>query len=201
MISIEKKANFNYIDITDTWIKSANPNSHEIKEKHYYEYQGKKYYVDNRNIVLDYSKKEREVAEWLKETFGGEIYMNPRVNKPDGIQTADYIFRNEYWDLKEITGVGKNILFHAVEDHKKQAHNFIFDITKTKLKNEEIIERLEKLYQLKSLYWLDKIIIKRNTMLIKVAKKKQPLRLTVGPLLLNIIYLFLKICQSISKIR
>lgn len=33
--------------------------------------------------------------------------MIPRVNKPDGIKTADYLFRNEYWDLKEIKVVEK----------------------------------------------------------------------------------------------
>ena len=91
--------------------------------------------------------------------------MNPRVNKPDGIQTADYIFKNECWDLREITEIGKNILFHAIEDHERQAHNFIFDITKTKLRNEEIMERLEKLY---------KIIIKSHNKLIKVTKKSSP---------------------------
>lgn len=127
-----------YIDVTKEWIERATPNSHEIKEMNYYSHQDKKYYVDGKNAILDYSQKELEVSNWLKETFGGEICVNPRVNEPDGIQTADYIFKNEYWDLKEISGIGKNILFHAIEDHEKQAHNFIFDISKTKLKNEEI---------------------------------------------------------------
>ncbi len=33
--------------------------------------------------------------------------MLPRVNYPEGIKTADYLFRGEYWDLKEIYGNGK----------------------------------------------------------------------------------------------
>jgi hypothetical protein len=36
---------------------------------------------------------------------------------------------------------------------------------------------------LPKLKWLDKIIIKRGKKLIKITKKKWPLRLTVGPLL------------------
>lgn len=51
--------------------------------------------------------------------------MLPRINNPKGIQTADYLWNGEYWDLKEINGNGKNILFHAVENHEKQAKNFI----------------------------------------------------------------------------
>ena len=53
MISTKKKTKFNYIDITDRWLKSATLNSHEVKERNYYEHQGKRYYVDNRNIVMN----------------------------------------------------------------------------------------------------------------------------------------------------
>ena len=44
--------------------------------------------------------------------------MLPRINKPDGIQTADYLFRGEYWDLKKITGKGKNTLDSAINKKK-----------------------------------------------------------------------------------
>ena len=64
--------------------------------------------------------------------------------------------------MKEINKTGKNILYHAIEDHEKQAHNFIFDITKTKLINDEIIERVNKLYSFKKVSWLEKVIIKRE---------------------------------------
>lgn len=162
----------NYIDVTKEWIDSATPNSNIVEDRQYFEHEGIKYKVDDKNVVLDYSSKEREVAEWLESTFGGEIYMLPRINTPEGIKTADYLFKDEYWDLKEITGVGKNILFHAIEDHEKQAHNFIFDISKTKLSNNEIIERLNKLYSIKKVDWLNKIIVKREEKIIKITKKK-----------------------------
>lgn len=41
-----------------------------------------------------------------KNIWRKNIYAS-RINKPDGIMTADYLFRNEYWDLKSITGCGK----------------------------------------------------------------------------------------------
>ena len=171
---INTDENNNYIDITSKWLETATPNSHIVVDRQYFEYKGNRYNVDGKNVVLDYSLKEKEIAEWLENTFGGEIYMLPRINNPEGIQTADYLFRGEYWDLKEINGIGKNILFHAIEDHKKQSHNFIFDISRTTLTDNEIIERLNKLYSIKKVDWLDKIIVKRNEKIVKIIKRSDP---------------------------
>ena len=51
--------------------------------------------MDGKYIVLDYSKKEKEIAVWLEKNFGCEIYMIPRINIPENIKTPDYIFRGE----------------------------------------------------------------------------------------------------------
>lgn len=175
-VNINKKniGNINYIDITNDWLQNATPNSHKIEDRQYFEKDNIKYQVDDKNVVLDYSDKEKEVAGWLESTFGGELYMLPRVNNPEGISTADYLFRNEYWDLKEISGTGKNILFHAVENHEKQAHNFIFDITKSSLTDDEVMKRLNKLYSLEKIKWLEKVIIKKEKELIKITKRSDP---------------------------
>ncbi len=164
-----------YNDVTQEWLDNATPNSHIVQDKDYFEsIDGNKYFVDGKNVVLDYSNKEKEVAEWLENTFGGEIYMLPKINKPDGIMTADYLYKNELWDLKEINGVGKNILFHAIEKHEKQAHNFIFDATNSKLTNVEILQRLDKLYSIKKVNWLEQIIVKRKNEIIIITQKSSP---------------------------
>lgn len=107
-------------NITKSFIRKSTPNSHEVKDAKYYEdAKGNKYYVDGKNVVIDYSVSEKNVANWLKETFGGEIYMLPRINIPEGIQTADYLFRGEKWDLKEIKSTGKNVLDNRVNGLKK----------------------------------------------------------------------------------
>lgn len=168
----EKLVTFPYTDVTNNWIENADPNSHKILDAEYFVFEKNKYKVDGKNVILDYSKKEKEVAEWLESTLGGELYMIPRINNPSGIQTADYLFKNEYWDLKEINGNGKNVFFHAVENHEKQSHNFIFDVTNSSLTDLEIDDRIKFLYKLPKLKWLDKIIIKRGKKLIKITKKK-----------------------------
>lgn len=162
----------NYIDVTEEWLKNAKPNSFSVKEQLYFEYNGYKYYVDGKNVVLDYSKKELEIAIWLKNTFGGEIYMLPRINIPEGIKTADYLWNNEYWDLKSVKGISEQTLYHAVRKNEKQSCNFIFEILNEKLLNYNIFIQLDYLFKRTEISFVSTIIIK-NGKKFKVYKRKR----------------------------
>ena len=164
----------NYLDITKEWINNPKSNSHKVKNKHYFEYEKVKYRVDNKNVVLDYSDKEKEVAIWLENTFGGEIYMLPRINNPKGIQTADYLFRGEYWDLKTLSENAISeirAVDNIIKTAKKQTNNIILDITNSILPRKNIINQVERLYMTKGRNWIDKIILIDNYELIKIFKK------------------------------
>ncbi|MCM1053853.1 MAG: hypothetical protein NC483_07775 [Ruminococcus sp.] len=151
-----------FIDITKEAIEKVTPNSHIIKDKLYFVHENKKYFVDNKNVVLDYSVSEKRIALWLEDTFGGEIYMLPRINKPDGIMTADYLWNGEYWDLKEIIGNSKQVLYHAVNNKKKQSSNFIFDITKSDLTLNDAEVQIKRLQLRDDTNFLSSVIIKDN---------------------------------------
>lgn len=58
-----------YIDVTEEWLKKAKPNSHKVKKQLYFDYQGSRYYVDGKNVVLDYSKEELEMVCFLENIF------------------------------------------------------------------------------------------------------------------------------------
>ena len=162
-----------YLDKTKEWLKKATPNSHEIIDlDNYIADDGKKYKVDGKNVVLDYSQEERNVAEWLKNTFGGEIKMVPRVNNPDNIKTPDFIWNNEKWDLKTINGSGKRVIEDAIKKKRKQADNFIFDITPSKIEKDNLFDQLHKIYNSKTTDWVNKIIVKQNDDVIVIYEKK-----------------------------
>lgn len=167
----EKSIKPSFKDITQKWIDNAKPNSHIVKDKNYFEYNNVKYKVDGKKVVLDYSDKEKEVAEWLENTFGGEIYMIPRINNPKNIETPDYIFKKEYWDLKQITGNGKHTLDSAIKKKKNQSKNFIFDISLSEMSVEESEKQINKIMSSKDRQWVKKIIIKKDEM-VKVYKKR-----------------------------
>lgn len=161
----------NYIDVTNEWLINATPNSHKVKDRNYFQHNGIKYYVDNKNVVLDYSKKEKEVAKWLENTFGGEIYMLPRINKPDGIKTADYLFRGEKWDLKTIKGNSNQVIYHSIRKNKKQSNNYIFDITNSKLTLKEAKEQIDCLYKRTDITFINQIILKQKNYYIVYKKR------------------------------
>ena len=162
----------NYIDVTKDWISNANPNSHEIKELDYWIINNKKYKVDGKKILLDYSKSELECATWLESTFGGEIFMCPRVNIPEGIKTPDFIWNGKYWDLKEIKTGSTNVIDNRLNGNQKyQANNYIIDITHNSLPNEKIVNQIKKLFNSKLRYWLNTIILIRNKKIIIILKR------------------------------
>lgn len=65
----------------------------------------------------------------------GKIYMLPRVNKPDGIKTADYLWDNEKWDLKIISTSGRKVIDNRLNGRKAQSTNIIIDISNNFLTN------------------------------------------------------------------
>lgn len=171
----EKNENLvsNYEDVTAEWFNNATPNSNQVKDRDYFDYDGVRYKVDGKNVVLDYSPGEKELAEWLENTFGGDIYMIPRINNPDGIQTADYLFKGEYWDLKTLTGSGKRILEDSIKRKRRQASNFIFDVTNSKIEENNLFGQLRKMYNSKSTNWVDKIIVKKDKNVIVIYKRNK----------------------------
>lgn len=156
----------NYKDITSDFVKAK---KYKVKEQQYYkDEKGNKYKVDGKNVVLEPTKREKEVANILGKMYGGKISIIPRVNEPPNIKTPDYMINSEKFDLKEITGTGKNTLDNAIRKQEKQASNFIFDVSKTTMNNKEIIRQIENIYKSKHREWVNKIIIVKNNELIKV---------------------------------
>lgn len=159
---IKRKEIQSYSIITTEWLKKATPNSHKVADMDYFEYEGIKYKVDNKTVVLDYSDHEKKIAEWLENTFGGEIYMIPRINYPEGIKTPDYIFKKEKWDLKTINGNSNQVFYHAVRKKKQQSSNFIFEILNSKLSLEDAKNQINVLYNRTDIPFVNKIIVKKN---------------------------------------
>ena len=175
-VNIKKEISSNFTDITDDWIKNASPDSHKVQERQYFiDDKGNRFDVDGKKVVLDYSKKEKDVAEWLENKFGGELYLNPRVNTPDNIETSDYLWNNEKWDLKEMSEKAiseTRAVDNVIKKAKGQTENIILDVSSNKLERNIIVNQVKKLYITKGREWLNKIIILDNYEIIKIFKRK-----------------------------
>ena len=164
-----------YADVTEQWQENATPNSHAVQDMQEYTANGVTYKVDGHNVVLDYSQHEKEIAELLEKKFGGELYMVPRVNNPQGVSTPDYIFRGDAYDLKTITGNGKKILYDRISKKKNQSSNFVFDLSESALTDENVKSQIKYIFKSDHTDFVDKIVILKNgevSMIVERAKEK-----------------------------
>ena len=69
--------------------------------------------------------------------------------------------------------LGKNTLDTAISKKRNQSNNFIFDITKTEMTEEEAIQQINKIYVSKHRQWVDKIVLLKNTNVLKIYKRKK----------------------------
>lgn len=166
---IEQKTN-NYKDITIEFTKIK---KYKIQEQQYYkDEQGNKYNVDNVHVVIKPTKREKEVANILGKIYGGQVSIIPRVNEPANIKTPDYIINNQKFDLKEITGGGKYVIEGNLRKKKKQADNFIIDLTNAKIELKEAERQIESIYKSKRYLWINKIFIIKGDNIIKAYQRK-----------------------------
>ncbi len=163
----------NYVDVTSNWYPDAIPGSHEIKDLQDLTIDGVTYKVDGHNVVLSYSQHEKEIADLLEKEVGGELYMVPRVNYPQGISTPDYIFHGKEYDLKTIgSTTGKNPIVNRIKKAKRQADNFILDVSKSSLSDSELDEQLKKIFTDTETKFVKEIVVVKDGKIIKVLKRK-----------------------------
>ena len=167
---INKKLNMEYKDITSNVINRSKK-SYTVQEQQYYIDNEKKYRVDGKNVILEPTTKEKEVANLLGEIYGGSIKIIPRINEPAGIKTPDYMIRNKKYDLKEIYGNSKNTLYNAITKKKEQSDSFIFDISNTKMEEIEAIEQIQGIYKSKHKNWVNEIILIKDNQILKMYKR------------------------------
>lgn len=161
-----------YQDITENWYPDAVPNSHPVQDLQSITVDGVTYQVDGHNVELSYSPHEKEIAELIEREVGGELYMVPRVNNPQGVSTPDYLFHGKGYDLKTIgKTTGKNPIVNRVKNAKKQASNFIFDITNSTLSDQALAEQIEKIFHDRETQFVDEIVILRDGKIEKVLKR------------------------------
>ena len=163
-----------FFDSTDFW-KDADRRAGEdfytgVKNpgKVFYK-DGQRYEIDNHHVKFEPSQHEREIAEVLAEQMHDRVILQPKIEYPKGIKMPDYVIRGKSYDLKTITGSGKNIIDNNVKKNEKQAKNFIFDITNCKLSEDDLVNQVEFVMWRRS--FVDKIIFVRNKQIIRVFER------------------------------
>ena len=137
----------------------------------YVEINGRKFYVDNKRVVIDPSKKELYMALWLSKKLGKRIEILPRVLIPERIKTSDYLIDGSNWDLKTISSNRNNAIYTSIRIRQEQSNNFIFDISNSKLTIKAVLKQMDGIYSMKGFNWVNDVIIKKNNTLEIIRRK------------------------------
>lgn len=167
----EKADTINFMDITKEWV-ARNEASGRIIEKQEYIINGTAYKVDGKHVVLQPTDQERKIAAILSEQYGKTVELVPQVLYPQGIQTPDYLINGERFDLKSPIGQGKNLLYSMLSKKKKQAPNFILDITNCPLAEKEIVKQVEGIFASRHTRFAEKIVLLKENNIIGVFARK-----------------------------
>lgn len=152
---------------------SASPNSHTIRDVAVFNQDGVRYEVDGKDVKLAYSVHEKEIAELLESRFGGELFMMPKVEKPEGVKTPDYIFRGERYDLKSLQdSKSKNAVYNRLNESQRQASNFVLDITDNPLGQIEILRQARDIFFSRHTRGVKRIVVIDNMEIITILERK-----------------------------
>lgn len=158
------------IDITDEWTKRKGIKGNVV-EKQEFTIAEATYEVDGKHVVLRPTKQEKAVAVMLSEKYGKAVEYVPQVLYPHGIQTPDYLIDGRRFDLKTLTGEGKNLFYNAIAKKKKQSPNFIIDITNCPLSEKEIEKQIKDIFSSNHTRFVERIVLINNDEIIKVYRR------------------------------
>lgn len=160
-----------WYDVADARIIKTLSNNTAIQEILSFKCNGIIHIVDGVHAVLDYSDEELKMAERLAILLKTDIFMVPRVMIPQGVSTADFIIDNKVYDLKSPTGNSKNLLYNILHKKKRQADNFIIDISKVELNEAEIMEQAESVYRNEHTRFVKELILVKDGKIVYQRKR------------------------------
>lgn len=134
-----------------------------LKKDDIFKYKGEEYIYDGKHIKYDLNQKEIEFANWLSKYYiKSTIMLNPTINVPEGISTADLTIDDKLYDMKIITGSSKQVLYHNMYGKENQASRFIFETSSSKLTLEELESQVENIFERKDMKFVEEICIKKG---------------------------------------
>lgn len=170
--SVEPAGNKSYVSVKDKWLSNADPSKAKVSEMNFWEHNGTRYEVDNKNVIFKPTQREKEVGKLLADTLGSHVVHVPEVHNPNFVKTPDYLIDGVRWDLKEIEKTGKNNIDNAIAGKKEQARSFIIDVSKTPMGIDEAYSKINRIYFNRHRNWVENIILIKGDKIIDIFKRK-----------------------------
>ena len=170
--SVGPAGNKSYVSVKDEWLSNVDPRKAKVSEMSFWEHNGTRYEVDNKNVIFKPTRREKEVGKLLADTLGSHVVHVPEVHNPNFVKTPDYLIDGVRWDLKEIEKTGKNNIDNAIAGKKEQARSFIIDVSKTLMDIDEAYSKINRIYFNRHRNWVENIILIKGDKIIDIFKRK-----------------------------
>lgn len=164
-------------DVTDEWISNIKNNTESIIDNiDSVKLNDTTYRIEPGHVFIDHDIDEKNTASLLSRATGETVTLCPRITgRYKGVSTPDYLVgkSNEKWDRKALNGSGKDALRDVLKKEKKQASNFIIDISKWKGTDSNILDQAEMIFKRKNTEFVETIAITKGDEIIKVISRKK----------------------------
>lgn len=174
---IAKDKNYAFIDATEEWTLRRGKKTGTVRNAKKDEVEKLAEMVvpgiaSELKYQYNHDEQEEHIAELLWEMFGGDILLLPEIKYPQNIKMADYLWNGEKFDLKTPEKRNKDTIYNAIHKKKKQAHNFIIDISECGISEEEAISQMKRLYsRMGTKNFVETLILIKDDKIIKILEK------------------------------
>ncbi len=167
---------YDYVDITERYFEEAKPHPYSERIIDSFIQDGVKYKVGEPGVSLKISEREKEIAKLWEETFGGEVQLMPTVSglkyKNQKVKTPDYLINGLRYDLKTLESNNAEAIYNATHKKRRQADNYIIDISLGTISEEEAIRQMIEIFKNKHTNFIREIVLVKNDQFLKVMRRK-----------------------------
>lgn len=167
-----------HVDVTDNWIKFAQPLSGTFQEAGSVKsVDGKEYKENGNDIVFEKKIKEHEeeTANWFRNNLWGHFLFQYSIKKPEGIHSADLILTKPHPLLKGNTVEIKSVFSPRLDQITKniksgegQSNNILIDITHAAVNHptSKVFHECIRYFDNPDHNWLDSLLVKKDEKLL-----------------------------------
>lgn len=130
--STEAADNKPYIEVQDEYEKNATPGEGKL--------------THDKGCTEDRYKDELDFAEWIHNTFGGDIHVNEEKYEFEGQKNPDYLWNGKLWDLKTLSSekAANTAIKRGLTQIKDNPGGLILDLRENDFSEDLLVDVINK---------------------------------------------------------
>ena len=137
----QKQITAHYLDITQEKVLDAPLETANVYDMESVRAKGQEFIRDGKYVYSNLTEEEKEAGRAFSRQTGMRVGFSLKVDNPERIKTSDFEVDGIRYDYKGIKGGGKQTLKDAIKRKEEQAHNFILELSKSKLTDTDAIKQ------------------------------------------------------------